>query len=280
MRRTILAAGALFAALALAAPASAEIKRWVVVYSAKPTLAAFRGYHLVVLDSTSHPPIRPLREERKIVIGYLSLGEIEKFRDYYKDVERQGILLKRNPNWPDSRFVDVRDPRWTKRVVEELIPRLLQKGFQGIFMDTLDNPADLERRDPERYKGMTEAAAHLVQAIRRNYPRMFIMMNRAYEILPKVGGLIDAELGELIYTDFDSTGKGYRLAAPDVYRQQVEWLKAAQQRHSHLQVYTLDYWNPKDTAGIEKIYALQRKNGFIPYVSIKNLDRIVREPRH
>jgi uncharacterized protein (TIGR01370 family) len=271
---------ALIGALACATPASAETQRWVVVYSAEPTLDAFRDYRLVVLDSTNHPPIQPLREQRKTVIGYLSLGEVEKYRDYYAAVERQGILLGPNPNWPDSRFVDVRDPRWTKRVVEELIPRLLQAGFQGIFMDTLDDPADLERRDPVRFKGMTEAAAHLVEAIRLNYPRMFIMMNRGYEILPKVERLIDAELGESVYTDFGDGGKGYRLADRKDYLQQVDWLKAAQKRRPSLRVYTLDYWDPEDKAGVAKIYALQRKNGFIPYVSTKNLDHIVREPGH
>ncbi|MCW5770942.1 MAG: endo alpha-1,4 polygalactosaminidase [Rhodospirillaceae bacterium] len=279
MRSKGLLAGALLAALAHAAPAAATEERWVVVYSAKPPIAAFDDFKLVVLDGTYHPPLKPLLEQRKTVIGYLSLGEIEKHRDYYKDVEREGILLGTNPNWPESRFVDVRDPRWTKRVVEDLVPRLLQKGFQGIFIDTLDDPPDLERRDPVRFKGMTDAAAKLVQAIRRHYPRMFIMMNRAYEILPVVDGMIDAALGESVFTEIDFAKKAYRLADPKIYRQQVEWLQAAKKRRPGLSVFTLDYWKPDDKAGIARIYAEQRKNGFSPYVSIKELDRIVREPR-
>ena len=260
------------------APALAQDERWVVVYSEKPPVEAFRDYKLVVLDSIHHPPIRPLLEQRKTVIGYISLGEVENYRDYFKEVERQGILFEKNPNWPDSRFVDVRDVRWTRRVVEELVPRLLQKGFHGIFIDTLDNPPELERRDPRRYKGMTEGAANLVKAIRRHYPQIYIMLNRAYDILPAVDGQIDAVLGESVFTEIDFEKKSYRLADSNIYRQQVAWLQAAKNRQPKLKIYTLDYWPPEDEAGVSRIYAEQRKNGFIPYVSIKDLNHVLREP--
>ena len=278
MRKSVFAAGTLIAVMARIVTAAAEDERWVVVYSDKPPVEAFHDYKLVVLDSIHHPPIRPLIEQRKTVIGYISLGEVENYREYYKEVEKDGLLLDRNPNWPDSRYVDVRDPRWTRRVIEQLVPHLLHKGFQGIFLDTLDNPPDLERRNPQRFKGMTEAAANLVKAIRRHYPRIYIMMNRGYEILPAVEGEIDAALGESIFTDVDSVKKTYRLTDPKLYRQQVEWLQAAKRRQPKLKVYTLDYWRPEDGPGIIRIYAEQRKNGFIPYVSIKELNQIFREP--
>jgi uncharacterized protein (TIGR01370 family) len=276
MRRYLFAVGAL--AMLAGAAARAEAERWVVVYSEKPAIAEFRDYDLVVLDSVSHPPLRPLLERKKTVIGYISLGEVENYRDYYKAVEKEGILYEKNPNWPDSRYIDVRDQRWTKRVVEELIPRILHKGFEGIFIDTLDNPAELERRDPAKFKGMTAAAANLVRAIRRQYPGIYIMLNRSYEILPAVDGLIDAVLGESVFTEIDFEKKTYRMADARTYRQQVEWLKAAQSRQPKLKVYTLDYWVPGDAAGVARIYAEQRSNGFIPYVSVKELDRVVKEP--
>jgi len=278
MHKPIVAAAVALAVLGIILPAAAQDERWVVVYTDKPAIEQFRDYSLVVLDSKYHPPLRPLLEQRKTVIGYISLGEVEDHRDYVKDVEKEGILLGRNPNWPESRYVDVRDLRWTRRVVEELVPRLLHQGFQGIFIDTLDNPPDLERRDPVRFKGMTEATANLVKAIRRHYPRMYIMLNRAYEILPAVEGQIDSVLGESVFTEIDFEKKSYRLSEPQTYRQQVEWLQAARKRQPKLKVYTLDYWKPEDVAGIIRIYAEQRKNGFIPYVSVKDLDRIFREP--
>mgnify|MGYP001408016293 CR=1 FL=1 len=278
MRMGVFLAAALAALASGPKPAPAGDERWVVVYSEKPKVAEFRDYGLVVLDSVHHPPLRPLLEEKKTVIGYISLGEVEKYRDYYKAVEAEGILHEKNPNWPDSRYIDVRDVRWTRRVVEDLIPRLLQKGFQGIFIDTLDNPAELERRDPVKFKGMTDAAARLVRAIRRHYPGIYIMLNRSYEILPLVDGHIDAVLGESVATEIDFEKKSYRRADSKVYRQQVEWLKAAKARRPKLKIYTLDYWPPSDVPGVMRIYAEQRRNGFIPYVSVKDLDRVLKEP--
>jgi uncharacterized protein (TIGR01370 family) len=278
MRTALFLAAALGTLAGSVAAARAADERWIVVYSEKPAVEEFREYGLVVLDSIHHPPIRPLLEQKKTVLGYISLGEVENYRDYYKAVEKEGILYEKNPNWPDSRYIDVRDARWTRRVIEELVPRLLHKGFQGIFIDTLDNPAELERSDPAKFKGMTEGAASLVRAIRRHYPRIYIMLNRAYEILPAVEGEIDAVLGESVFTEIDFEKKTYRLADAKVYRQQVEWLQAAKGRQPRLKIFTLDYWPPADAAGVARIYAEQRKNGFIPYVSVKDLDRVLKEP--
>jgi uncharacterized protein (TIGR01370 family) len=278
MHRLGLIATLLFAAMTQARASHAAEERWVVVYSATPSIEAFRPYKLIVLDSVHHPPLRPLLEQRKTVIGYISLGEVEQHRSHYAAVERDGILLDRNPNWPDSRLVDVRDPRWTRRVVEELVPRILHKGFHGIFIDTLDNPADLERRDAARFKGMTAAAANLVKAIRRHYPAIYIMVNRAYEILPEIDGEIDAVLGESVRSEIDFAANIYRRTDPSSYGKQVEWLNAARRRRPALKIYTLDYWRADDLAGIARLYAEQRKNGFIPYVATRQLDRIVPEP--
>lgn len=255
------------------------VSRWTVYYSDKAPPEAFDRYDLIVLDSRSHPPLRPLLDRGKTLLGYLSLGEVENYRPHYAAVKKDGLLLGSNPNWPDSQYVDLRDPKWVKRVLEELIPAILHKGFHGVFFDTLDNAAHLERLDPVRYRGMTRAAAQLVQAIRRHYPCIPIMMNRAYEILPEVADKIDYLLGESVYSSYDFAKKTYRLVPKAEYRQQVALLKAAKRRHPRLTVMTLDYWNPADKATVARIYELQRKNGFLPQVSVIGLDRVVEEPR-
>ena len=45
-----------------------------------------------------------------------------------------------------------------------------------------------------------------------------------------------------------------------------------------LRLYTLDYWEPTDRAGIAKLYGQERKAGFIPYVATIDLQRIVADP--
>ena len=251
---------------------------WLVYYSDQAQPRDFDRYQLLVLDSQDHPNLQALKERGKTLLGYISLGEVEQYRSWFKAVQKEGILLKENRYWKGSFSVDVRDKRWTKRVIEELVPKILRKGFDGLFLDTLDNPGDLERDDPVRFAGMVEAAAHLVKTLRRNYPEIPIMMNRGYELLPQVAGDISMELGESVYADYDFEDGVNGYVEEDVYRQQLRWLKQAQQINPLLAVYTLDYWDPEDRAGIARIYAEQRRNGFLPYVATVELDRIVPEP--
>lgn len=252
---------------------------WAVYYAADLPPTAFYGYDLVVFESDQHPPLEPLVDRGKKVLGYLSLGEVNESRPYFAEVKGEGLLLVENENWKGSYFVDVRDMRWTKRVIDELVPAILRHGFQGVFLDTLDNPGHLERTDAKAYAGMTEAGARLVRTLRRNFPRMTIVLNRGYDLLPSVERDIDMVLGESVYADYDFAAKRYGRVDEGTYRQQVELLQAAARRQPKLKVLTLDYWDPDDAAGIAEIYRIQAANGFSPYVATVELDRLVPAPK-
>lgn len=251
---------------------------WVVYYSDKAPEEALLPYRVVVLDSKYHPPFERLKERGAVVLGYISLGEVEKHRPWYDEVKNWGILSEENPNWPGSYYVDVRDKRWVKLVVEKLAADLLRQGFDGFFLDTLDNPPHLERTDPKRWAGMTKASARLVKALRHNWPSARIMLNRAYEILPDTATALDYALGESVYTTWNFNLERAELQPEDDYRFQVNALKDAQRRNPALSVMTLDYWDLSDVKKVREIYALQRANGFSPYVSVVTLDRIAPEP--
>jgi len=265
---------------ALLAPAFAEQPvQWVCYYGSDAPVGAFDRYGLLVLDSDSHPELRPLGDRGKKLIGYLSVGEVENTRTHFNAVKAEGILLQENANWKGSFFVDVRDPRWTKRIVEKLIPEILRRGFDGVFLDTVDNAPHLEQLEAKRYRGMTAGMVSLIKTIRRHFPGIKVIMNRGFEILPQVEQHVDMVLGESVFADYDFASKKYRLVAAQEYQQQVRLLKEAKRRSPQLTILTLDYWDPTDKAGIARIYREQRMNGFLPYVATLNLDRIVEEPR-
>ncbi len=260
-------------------PGTVNPKPWAVYYSDKEPVEAFQEYDLLVFDSHHHPRLGSLLDRGKTVLGYISLGEVEERRAFFPEVRRQGILLGENPNWPGSHYVDVRDARWTSRVIEQIIPEILRQGFDGLFMDTLDDPPHLERTRPRRFFGMTEAASVLVRTIRRHYPEIQIMMNRGYELLPGVESHIDMLLAESLYADYDFQKKVYRRVPDDLYQSQLQILNSARERKPGLRILSLDYWSPGDRKEIARIYQLQRRNGFEPYVGTVELDLLVREPR-
>lgn len=266
---------ALFTAFALNKTAQPP---WLVYYASAAPIEAFSKYSLIVLDADHHPSLGPLSAAGKQLLGYISLGEVESHRSHFPEVQAEGILLMENEQWPGSYFVDLRDPRWTRRILNELVPGILEQGFDGVFLDTLDNAGHLERTDPAAFAGMTKAAANLVGDIRRRFPAIKIMLNRAYEILPLVERDVDMILGESVFADYDFETKTYRRIEARTYRRQVKILKAVKARQPKLRIMTLDYWDSGDPVGIVQIYREQRANGFEPYVAGIKLDRIIGEP--
>ncbi|MDT8445668.1 MAG: endo alpha-1,4 polygalactosaminidase [bacterium] len=252
---------------------------WAVYYSNQLPLETFKPYGLLVLDSQYHPPLEPLKAQGKKLLGYISLGEVEKHRHFYPEVKAEGILLMENQYWKGSYFVDVRDARWTRRVIEELIPALLQRGFDGIFIDTMDNPSHLERIRPKAYQGMTAAAVNLLRTIRVHFPKIPIMLNRGYDLYDQGGAYVDMLLGESLYADYNFEQKTYQLVEPELYQQQLAIFQKVKSKYPKLELFSLDYWDPEDVAGIQKIYAEERKNGFRPFVSTIKLDIVVPEPQ-
>ncbi|MDX6804840.1 endo alpha-1,4 polygalactosaminidase [Terrihabitans rhizophilus] len=243
-------------------------------HAARPEIGR---YDLVVLDSEVEPAAFR-HASNSLILGYFSIGEVAAYRPYYRDVAAEGLLGNRNVNWPDARFVDMRDSRWHRRVVEELVPDILRRGFHGIFLDTLDNAEYLEQKSGAAGAGMIEGAAELVRKLRQAFPQAAIMINRGYATLPRIAGQFDMLLGESVRSSYQGTGGSYVLLSDQEYRWQRAMMWQARERDPGLRLFSLDYWNLKDTAGIASLYATQRANGFTPYVSTRELSTIVPEP--
>lgn len=254
---------------------SKEPLPWIAYYASDLPGEAFSRFALVIFDAEDHPPLsaRP----RPIYLGYLSLGEVDPFRPYFEAVEREGLLAGVNDRW-GSHFVDLRDPRWSARVLDELLPALLDRGFDGVLLDTLDSSLYLEEQEPIRFKGMQDAAVRLVRQIRTRYPGLRIAMNRAYALLPRIDGELDYLLAESVYGGYDFERKTYVPVTRAESQAQLKLLHATRLRRPALDILTLDYWNPADTAGIARVYRKQKANGFHPYVSTILLDRIGKMP--
>ena len=258
--------------------AKAEPERFVVYYGKDAATGDFAPYSRAVLDSDHHPPLAPLKARGIELFGYLSLGEVEQARDYYPAVAAAGLLLGANPDWPGARYVDLRKPAWSAQILDHLIPALLNEGFEGLFLDTLDDAAFLEHADPVRNHGMVAAAAALVRSIRARYPAVPLMLNRAYDVGALVATELDSVLAESLLTTHDFKTRRYLVRNQDDLNWGMGKLAELRRLNPKLRLYTLDYWEPTDRAGIARLYEQERKAGFIPYVATIDLQRIVPEP--
>lgn len=256
-----------------------EPERWVIYYTDKLPASEFAAYDLVVFDSDHHPPIEGLKAQGKTVLGYISFGEAETYRSYYKKIKEKNLFFGTSDLWKGHHYIDVRNPEWTRMLIEELIPQILAKGFDGIIIDTMDSVVQPEIDDPVKYKGMKQAAIQLIKDVRAAFPHMKMMMNRGLEILPDVAADIDYVMAESTYTDWVPNPKKPVRTSPETYRYYVNLIDKAQQISPKLKVYSMEYWDMKDIEGVKQIYRDQRAQGWVPYVSSMDLQHHTPEPK-
>ena len=287
-RRRIVALGAIGLTLGLKAPDGSAAKRralpadgawnWAVDYGPASDPAIARRYRLLVLEPHHARPIAPLRGPGSILLGYVSLGEVERSRSYYARLDTAGALGPANPNWPDARMLDLRLEAARRAVIDHIVPEVLALGYDGIFIDTMDSVETMERQDPVANKGMIAAGAALIADLRARFPAMRMMLNRGYAMLPDVATKIDVVLGEAMASRWNFTAKRYELLSAGDWQWQADRLRAARVLNPMLTLATLDYWDPAADAQIAGLYARERAAGFRPYVATLALDRLIPEP--
>jgi len=283
MRRTILkTCAAMIAGASVLATGSAvprRSRRWIAFYGQTADEQVLASYDFVVLDPMFKGSIDAVAKAGARVCSYLSLGEIRVSDGFYGRVD-PAALLEENPAWPGTRRVDVRYRSWKALILGEMIPSIAAKGYTGLLLDTLDTPPYLEQLDPHGKRGMGQATVDLVRAIRQSYPTMLIVANRGYALLPKIINHIDGIVAESLLTTVDETHENeYRWNDATEVALQLSLLANATKRHRRFPVFSLDYWDPEDTASIRKIYFRQRELGHYPYVATRMLDKIIPEPK-
>lgn len=259
-------------------PKKATAPRWVVYYGQNAAPEELTGYDVVVVDPNYKGEIAPLRRAGAKVLAYISLGELNASRATFARAQREGLLLEENPNWPGAWLVDVRLPGWRKLVVEERAKELLARGYDGLFLDTLESALHLQTRDAARYAGMQQAAVDLVRALHDRHPGAILLLNGALEVAGALAGAVDRVAVESSLTTWDFAKKAARWRTADERAWAMARAAKARAANPKLTIYTLDYWDPEDRAGLLRIYREQRKAGFVPYAATIALDRVVAEP--
>jgi uncharacterized protein (TIGR01370 family) len=248
--------------------------KFLVYYGEPVGIDKLKPFKWMVLEPQHQQvTMRTLSSEGRGVFGYLNLCEVEQGTLWFERLKSLNLLLVENENWPGSYMIDVRSLKYVKMVIEEIIPYILFQGFNGLFLDTIDNAEYLESLD-KRYAGMQEATIKLIKGIRLHYPEVLLMANRGFSLTHAIGGQIDALLGEGIFTEFNFKDKSYFWTNEQDRQEAIHSMHEAQKLNPKLQLFSLDYWNQNEPHTVEQIYQIARKEGFIPYVSQVELNKI------
>lgn len=266
-----LAAGFHLTGAAAAAPRLEHVDSWAAFYGAQASVASLQRPDLLVLEPDHPWKPESFRRSGQRVLAYLSLGEVHKTRPYYAALERARALAGPNPDWPGAVRLDPRAEAWRNLVLGTIAPAILQKGYDGFFLDTLDVAAHLERQG--KHPGATAAMAKLVTDLHARFPQAVIVANGGIDLLPAAAGALSAVAVESIYTDYDFAGRRYRPRDPDGARERAEWLMAKAAPHG-LPLLVLEYVDPAAAESRKAVAAQVRKAGFVPFVSDIALERL------
>jgi polysaccharide biosynthesis protein PelA len=261
----------LFAASSCLAASLPHVDNWACFYGPKETPSLTR-FDLVVLES-GHLAAPAKINGKPVSLGYVSLGEVALDGRYWDALKDETFLLDKSEAW-NSKLVDIRAPQWRVFVLERLIPDVLARGYDGVFLDTLDSSLYLEEQKPVDFSGMRDAALDLVTAIRGKYPDILICVNRAAPLWQVLAPKVQFVLAECLYGDYDFTKKRFVLTSKADRTHLVSLATQARQVNPQLVLLSLDYVSPKDRSGIKAAMAFSRKHGFIPYTSTPKLDAV------
>lgn len=179
--------------------------RWLVFYGKELPARHVRSLDLAILDP-DNIAAKTLRSKAKSgakFLGYLSVGEASRERETWAEVEGKGFLVEENPVWKGAWRVDIRSKVWQTLLRDRIVPAILKKGYDGLFLDTVDTAAYLEEKDPKKFHASREAMIGFIRSLRRKYPKAMIVPNNGLEILDAIAQDVDGVVVEDLYTRYD-----------------------------------------------------------------------------
>jgi uncharacterized protein (TIGR01370 family) len=223
----------------------------------------------------------------KIVLAYMSIGEAEDYRFYWQSGWTPGNptwLDVEDTDWPGNYRVHYWDPAW-QSIIFDYTDRLLDagpsagsgRGFDGAYLDIIDAY--------EYYadQGRTTAAqemADFVAAIRAHAhdrdPDFYIFPQNAPELATLVPAYLNSADGigqEDLYYGYDADDV---MTPPAVTAELEAYLDVF--KNAGKLVLTIDY--ATTPAHIDDAYAKSQAKGYVPFVTVRDLDQLTINAGH
>jgi cysteinyl-tRNA synthetase len=226
----------------------------------------------------------------KLALAYLSIGEAEDYRWYWRhawDADHDGVpdpgapawLGPGDPDWEGNYYVRYWEPAW-HAIVMEYLDKVLDAGFDGVYLDIIDayefwgpdGDSGLDRETAE--VEMVEFVKSIAEYCRVDKARAgFAVFPQNGEGLAAHPDYVQAITGigkeDLFYND--------NAAQPAAYtREAVSNLDVI--LRAGRTVLVTDYVT--QPALIDDFYDRTIKKGYIPYATVRDLDTLTANPGH
>jgi uncharacterized protein (TIGR01370 family) len=234
--------------------------------SAEVRLAPF---DLVVVDGETATPelVEGLQADGAMVLGYLSVGTIEEGRSWSEAAAP--YRLDRWDDW-DEHFADVTASEFRNLMVEEVAPRLLATGLDGLFLDN----TDMVGEHPDPASAMVELVAALASLVHGRSGLVFAQ--NGDEVVDPLVEHLDGWNREDVTSTYSFERETYEpVSARDTAAARATLERLVQ---AGLLVTTTDYVGDGDDEATRRAVATACAAGALPYVSDIELTRVPSEP--
>lgn len=212
-------------------------------------------------------------------LAYLSIGEAEDYRYYWRSDWRPGSppwLDAENLDWPGNYKTQFWDPDWQWIIFGapgSYLDRIIAAGFDGVYLDIVDAYEYYAER------GRETAAQEMVEFVSGIARYARVALSRPdFLIFPQNGEALIAMPGYLDVIDGigreDTFFDGDAPVAPEIVAETVERLDAVVAGGRI--VLAVDYVRRPEN--IAAFYRLARARGYVPYATVRALDQLVVNP--
>lgn len=210
----------------------------------------------------------------KVALAYISVGEAEDYRFYWQPGWSPGNppwLGPENPEWPGNYEVRFWQTGW-KTLVYQYLDRILAQGFDGVYLDKVDAYEYWESERPSARADMAAFVGEIGSYCRARKSDFLIVPQNGHELIDEAGyaARIDALGSEDNWFDGDT-------ALPAEERQyREEYLD--KYRAADKLVFAVDYC--RAAGNIDYVYSRARSKRYIPYCTVRDLNRLIVNPGH
>jgi hypothetical protein len=235
-----------------------------------PFPAELRIYDAIIVQGNQPDFAQVSGDMQSRLYAYTSLGEAENNLQTDTDFPASA-KIGHNKTWGND-VMDETNPAWRRFFIQHVVAPLWNKGFRGIFIDTIDS-YQLSANTPAQRTQQEAGIIDTLRQLHQQYPALRIILNRGFEILPQVHDIVTAVAAESLYQGWDNTRHSYVV----VNETDRNWLAGeldTVKNHYHLPVIVMDYAAPAQRQTARQLAQKIRSAGFSPWVSDPEMDII------
>lgn len=171
----------------------------------------------------------------------------------------------RNEAW-SSQVMLLTSPAWRRHLLRRA-QELANQGYAGLFLDTLDSFQLMPEgaREAQRL-----ALRDFLAELSQQQPKLLLIFNRGFEVLPELPGVAAAVAVESIHSGWDANTRRYRT----VPQEDRDWLSIHLDplRAQGVPLIAIDYL-PSSRREEARALALRlQQEGFVPFVTMPDLN--------